>query len=133
MREDSMKKKVLCYLLTIVGVFLLVGFIASCGDPPDSDPEFGLVVSEVYTAANEVTVGDRLYKKYFLGKEEIGPPMHGILFATYRDRVEPIIMNEVSKKQPAVGLFLVINVYEQRWAIQWFTDRYQYDPVIYKK
>ena len=119
-----MKKKVLCYLLAIVGAVLLVGFFASCDDslggnsPGGNSPEpkFMIIESREYTKANEDAVGDALWDKYFKGKTPLNYPE--LIYGTYKNDIDAIMWEEINKKQPSVGLFMVIKVDQYRMFCQ---------------
>jgi len=100
-----MKKQVLRYLLAIVGVVLLIGLIASCGG---DEPRFKVIDSNEYNAANMQVVGDALWDKYVKDKKPLSNPE--TIFASYKKDVDPLITNEMNKKNPTVGRFIVIKM-----------------------
>ena len=101
-----MKKNILPYLLAIIGAVLLAGLVASCGESPE--PKFKVIESKEYTDANMNIVGDGLYQKHLNGRPPLSNPE--TIFAPYKKDVDFLIMNEMNKKKPDIGLFMVIKM-----------------------
>jgi hypothetical protein len=105
--EECMKKQVLRYLLAIVGVVLLIGLIASCGD---NEPRFKIIESKEYNNENGQALMNALYAKHLDGKKSLSKEIADQLFITYWSDLEPILNAEMKNKLPTVGLIVVLKV-----------------------
>jgi len=126
-----MKKRFLHHLLVIVGVILLIGFVASCGG--DSEPQFKVIESKAYTAANDKEDTDQLnyyYNQKAGGKSPYpgGDVAGGAkeIYTRYRSDVTNVIDDEMGKKNPAYGLLLVVKVdkYKLIGRVRWTNKPY---------
>lgn len=102
-----MKKRFLYQLLAVVSVILLIGLIASCGGSPE--PQFKVIESREYTAANRDVVWAMLYDKHMNGKSSLSNP--NIIMEPYWDNVWPLIRTEMGKmSSTAAGICVVLKV-----------------------
>jgi len=113
-----MRKQILRHLLAIVSVVLLIGLIASCGGDPE--PRFKVIESMEYTQATMDSVSDALDKKHLSGMKELENEK-ALWEQQYRTDVRKLIGEELQKKNPAVGLILIIKAdnyriyYRTKW------------------
>jgi hypothetical protein len=115
------KRQVYRYLLAIVGVIMLIGLIASCGD--SSKPRVMVIDSMAYSTATQASVDDTLYKKYLAGMSEVKNGTEEAIEEQYWLDISPLITAEMNKKNPLYGLIIIIKAdnYRIRYRIIWTT------------
>jgi hypothetical protein len=111
----TVKKRFLYHLFAIVGVVLLVGLIASCGDKPEE--QYRIIEYKPYNAANKTQVWDELWYKHINGKSIVGEGSKPsvIMGQTNYNAMWDLIKPEMAKMpSTAAGLVMVIKVDQYR-------------------
>jgi hypothetical protein len=106
--EECMKKHISRYLLAIVGVVLLTGLIASCGD---NEPRFKVIAAKEYTNANFSKVWEELWVKHINGKPALSVAERDTIYNTYQYDVWDLIVPETLKmSSTADGVCLLLKI-----------------------
>jgi len=101
-----MKRKISLCMLVIVGFIPLVGLITSCGEV---EPQFKVIESREYTAANQNVVYSALYDKHINGKTALSNAP--TIMEPYWNDIWPLIRTEMGKmSSTAAGIYVVIKV-----------------------
>jgi hypothetical protein len=118
-----MKKQVLHYLFAIVGIVLLIGLIASCGDSPE--PQFKVIESREYTNANFSKVWEEIWVKHINGKPALSVAERDTIYNTYMYDVWDLIVPEtlkMSSTADGVCLLLKIDQYKLQCNVYYRND-----------
>jgi hypothetical protein len=105
------KKRFLYHLFAIVGIILVIGLIASCGD--GTEQQYKIIESREYTAANDEEDREKrnayYYEKY-AGKTNLGSAKADEIWKQYQRDINRVISDEMGRKNPAYGLLMVVKV-----------------------
>jgi hypothetical protein len=115
-----MKRQTYRRLLVTVGIVLLIGLVASCGEK--SEPRFKVIESMEYTEATGDSVSATLTNKHLDGMQRLLNTEIDLWRQYYTD-VYPLIRTEMQNKNPLYGLIMIIKAdnYRIRYRGYWTT------------
>jgi len=114
-----MKRQTYRRLLVTVGVILLIGLIASCGE---KEPQFKVIESKAFTAYSDQDLTNQFQdwrNQKSGGKQALSNPE--VIWNQYKSDIDKLISDEMNQKNPPYGLLLVVKVdsYKLIGACRW--------------